>query len=362
MFVSRYLRRTTFAVFLACSDWLAAQSGAPQPAIEIWYGDEQKFGDLGHTQPLVNVLGSLTPGDAFADVLYRVNRGKYQQLVRGPDLHRLAMPGEFNIEIDRSRLKPGENTVEIRALTRLGKSIKKTVTLNYTTGNTWPLPFEVDFTQVDNLQDVVEVLDGKWELTDDGVRTAEPYYDRQLAFGDDSWQDYELDAELIIHAHFPPIEGRNRAGAPYLSHAHTSFNLRWGGHPDDGFSPRRDWQNLGSLVALRADLATPQEGSYWWMHFGKGVPGRQAKRSIMTPEERYDIKPNERVHYRMRCETVGESTTRYSTKLWREGDAEPTDWQLQFTDTSEPLATGGVVFVVHHSDATLCRVSVTELP
>lgn len=332
-----------------------------RPAILIWYGDRQRFGHKGHVQPLINVLGSIEPAEAVADMWYRVNGDRRRQLILGPDLHRLARPGDFNIEIDRASLKPGENVVQVHCRTVKGVDLNKEVIITYRPGTNWQLPYEVDFAKINSLQDAVEVIDGKWKLTANGVRTAVPYYDRQLAFGDNSWKDFELQAEIIFHRHFVDLQGRNRNGPPYLSHAHTSFNLRWGGHPDDGWVPRRDWQSLGSLVALRCDLAQANAGSYWWMHFGRPLPGKKAKRSVKIADKRYVIQLEKPYQYRMRVETIAEGQARYRTKVWRTGDDEPPKWQMEAIDESEAFANGGIVFVVHHSDVTLCKVRVEEL-
>ena len=331
------------------------------PEILLWYGDEQTFGQRGDTQPLINVLGSFSHPELVADVKYRLNGRRSNQVVLGPDLHRLANAGDFNLEIERSQLKSGENTIEISASSLLGRPIRKSVMINYTGGQRWQLPYEVDFSSLDRLQDAVEIIDGRWTLTEGGVRTAEPYYDRQLAFGDSRWTDFELHAEVLFHHHFVNVAGRNKGGPPYLSHAHASFNMRWAGHPDDGFFPRRDWMNLGSLVAVRRDLAQINKGSYWWMHFGKGLRGRHGKRSLSLAETRFPVAPETRWHYRIRVETIDKFQSRYSAKLWQDGHPEPADWQMQAVDESETVPAGSVVFVVHHSDVTLCRVRVDSL-
>jgi hypothetical protein len=339
----------------------ATRENKQLPQIHLWYGDRQRFGHLGNPQPLINVLGSIKSVGQVADAYFQLNEGRHQQMVFGGDLHRLARDGDFNIEIERSALKVGENTVRITARTPLGRDVTRELIIRYVGKFGCKPPIEVDFSKVENIQHVAEVIDGKWSLTEQGVRTAEPYYDRQLAFGDHSWKNVELRAEIIFHRHFVEFEGRNPHGPPYLSHAHTSFCLRWAGHPEDGFLPRRDWMNLGSLVALRCDLATPDQGSYWWMHFGRGIKGKPAKRSILAKEERFQIVPGERYRYRMRAETLSSEETRYSTKLWCAGDEEPDDWQLQAVDRSESVPSGSIVFVVHHSDVTLCRLRIESL-
>lgn len=331
------------------------------PKIHFWYGDEQTFGAVGESNPLINILGSISPASQAVNVWYRLNNEKARQLVMGPDLHRLARAGDFNVEVERSRLKPGKNAFQVTLHDLWGRKRVGEIVINYFSGNEWPLPYKVDFSKISNLQSAVDVIDGKWELTDDGVRTVEPYYDRTFAFGDDRWEDMELHAQLIFHRHFVDFKNRAPNGPPYLSHAHASFNMRWAGFPDDGTVPRRAWQSLGSLVALRCDLAQRNAGSYWWMHYGYARKGIKARRSEMMRDRRFQIELDERYHYRMRVETIEDGRARYSTKLWKDGSDESAEWQMVGEDNAETVASGSIVFVVHHSDVTLCQIEVRPL-
>ena len=363
------LAASLLAVFLAhagipsarADDVILPPKPAGPPSVNFWYGDEQTFGAVGNSNPLINVLGSISPASHAVNIFYQLNNEKPRQLVMGPDLHRLARDGDFNVEIERSRLKPGTNTFRITLHDLWGRKRVAELKIDFIAGNSWPLPYEVDFSEVTDLQSVVDVIDGKWRLTEDGVRTAEPYYDRTFAFGDGSWKDMELHAELIFHRLFVDFKDRARTGPPYLSHSHASFNMRWDGFPDDGKVPRRAWQSLGCLVALRCDLSESKAGSYWWMHYGLAKRGVKAKRSEMARDTRFPIIPENRYHYRMRAETMVDGNTRYSTRIWKDGDPEPQSWQMIGTDLAETVASGAIVFVVHHSDVTLCSVKVTKL-
>ncbi|MEM0925225.1 MAG: hypothetical protein AAGJ83_04235 [Planctomycetota bacterium] len=339
---------------------LPPKPNAP-PTVDFWYGEEQTFGALGDSNPLINILGSIRPASQAANIWYRLNNEKAQQMVIGPDLHRLARRGDFNIEIERNRLRSGSNTLRITLHDLWGRKRVADLKIEYVGDRKWPLPYQVDFSKVEKLQSVVDVIDGKWDLTELGARTAEPYYDRTFAFGDRHWKDMELHAELIFHRQFVDFEHRVHSGPPYLSHAHASFNLRWAGFPEDGTVPRRAWQSLGCLVALRCDLAQAKAGSYWWMHYGYARKEIKAKRSEMTRDTRFEITPDQRYHYRMRAETVADGRTRYSTRLWKDGEEEPAHWQMIGTDIAETVASGAIVFVVHHSDVTLCSIEVKEL-
>ncbi|MEL6107612.1 MAG: hypothetical protein AAFU85_16350, partial [Planctomycetota bacterium] len=239
-----------------CEDVVLPAKPNEPPKVDYWYGDSQTFGTVGHSNPLINILGSIRPASQAANIWYQLNNEKPKQLMIGPDLHRLARSGDFNVEIERTRLRPGPNRFRVTLHDLWGRRRVADLKIEFgeqEKSEQWPLPYRVDFTKVKNLQAVVDVIDGKWELTEQGVRTAEPYYDRTFAFGDGSWKDMELHAELIFHRHFVDHADRSRTGPPYLSHSHASFNLRWAGFPDDGTVPRRAWQSLGCLVALRRD-------------------------------------------------------------------------------------------------------------
>jgi hypothetical protein len=119
--------------------------------------------------------------------------------------------------------------------------------------------------------------------------------------------------------------------------------------------------SLGALIALRSDLATAERGAYWWMHFGRAISGRPAKRSVVDREQRFQIASGDHIHYCLRVETISDTQSRYSAKLWPDGETEPSDWQMQSVDRSEAFTSGSVIFVVHHSDVTLCRVRVESL-
>ena len=103
---------TLFIVLCSCEQ---DKTPLPEATINIWYGDEQPFGTLGHPQKQINILGNVQTNDSLSRVYYTLNDAtdKYP-LTLGSDLHRLAAKGDFNIEIDRDRLQKGANTVEIQ--------------------------------------------------------------------------------------------------------------------------------------------------------------------------------------------------------------------------------------------------------
>jgi hypothetical protein len=73
--------------------------------------------------------------------------------------------------------------------------------LNYAAGKTCPYSYTIDWSKVTNIQDVVQIIDGHWALTDDGVRTVRTGYDRLLGFGEmNAWTNLLGTVEITIHA------------------------------------------------------------------------------------------------------------------------------------------------------------------
>ena len=153
------------------------------PTIDVWYGTNQQFGQLGNAQQWVNILGNVSDPDGIASLTYTLNGGSVQPLSVGPDDRRLALPGDFNVEIDRADLNIGSNEVQITAVDNLGNANSQTVSVDYAE-NVWPLPYTIDWSSVNNIQDVAQIVDGKWTLEPGGVRISEVDYDRVLAIGD----------------------------------------------------------------------------------------------------------------------------------------------------------------------------------
>ena len=194
------------------------------PVIDVWYGSNQRFGDLGSPQQWVNILGNVSDPDGIASLTYSLNGGTQTSLSVGPDSRRLAFAGDFNVEIDRTDLLNGTNQLVITATDTLSNSHAETVTVEYASANVWPAPYSINWGSVTTIQDVLQVVDGKWSLVSGGVRTAEVDYDRVLAIGDLTWDDYEITVPITVHATDP-------TGFEWPSVAPGfGVTLRWTGH------------------------------------------------------------------------------------------------------------------------------------
>ncbi len=106
------------------------------PTIDVWYGDNQSFGDLGTPQRWINILGNVSDPDGTQSLRYSLNGGPLEFLDIGPNFTRLHNAGDFNVEIDYTTLNNGANSVEIVATDFLNQTSTRTVAVNYNAGTT----------------------------------------------------------------------------------------------------------------------------------------------------------------------------------------------------------------------------------
>ncbi len=323
--------------------------GFAQADIEFWYGQHQSFGKLGNPQKQVNILGTIGNYLENPCVWYVLNDGPSQRTISlGSDLHRLAKEGDFNVEIDRSELRLGKNTVKVGVETIEGVRSEKTVFIDYNEGNSWPLPYEVDWSQVERIQDVVDVIDGEWDLTSEGLRTRSPYYDRAFTLGDASWSDYEVSTSVKFHNFTEPSEG-----PPTYKVAHVAIAVRWPGHDSDEFQPNRKWYPLGATAEFR--LEKDYQNCRWRIFDGEIFYAEQGKavRNPILPEVWYKMKH--------RVETLSETRTLYSVKFWLSEEAEPEEWDFQAIEISDTKELGSACILAHNTDVTFGNVVVNPV-
>ena len=98
---------------------------------------------------------------------YTLNGNGPFPLSIGSDNLRLEKPGDFNVDIliTDPHLLEGDNTVVITARDNAGNQSQETVNVNYTSGNSWPLPYFIDWSSITTIEDIdnlVQVVDGNW--------------------------------------------------------------------------------------------------------------------------------------------------------------------------------------------------------
>jgi hypothetical protein len=279
--------------------------------IALWYGPVQHFGQLGKPQRWINVLGNLSDPEQVEAATFSINGGEQRPLALGGDLHRLAQAGDFNAELSWNEVEPGENTLTITVVTAAGNATTALVQLVIEKDQTWPLPYHLDFSKVKNLQDVVQIVDGLWHLEETGVRTAEPYYDRVLSMGDETWTNYQTTMRLTIHGFTP-----STSGPPTYNVTHFGVAMRWRGHHSDGLQPSRKWFPLGAQgeFLLKDNL----EDCQWRILFDgtKDKPHKYA-------DGRNTLVIGKPICIKTQVATLPEGCSRYRFKQWTDGQPEP---------------------------------------
>ncbi len=330
--------------FLALSVW----GDGSDLEIDLWYGDHQSFGHLGgHPQRFVNLLGDVTPASEIRSLWYRLNGTQLVPLSFREDRKRIAKNGDFNVEILRSLLKPGKNRVEIVATSKGGATFKKEAIIQYDPDpGKWPLPYSIDWSQVSRISDAAQVVDGEWELTPAGVRTVHRYYDRVLAFGDASWENYEVSTSVIIHALTAPKTGPNATNV-----THVAIATRWPGHDPDGNQPTVKWHPLGATAEFR--LGGDLQNCRWRIFDGQ-------RAYHVESDRRRQLKFETPYRMKHRVETLADGRTWYRVKLWAALDDEPAEWDFERFEPND-MESGSALLLAHHSDVTFGNVEVVPV-
>lgn len=315
--------------------------------VDLWYGDHQTFGRLGHSQRWINILGRVSPASNIKSLSYSLNGSDLLPLSFKADMKRIAEDGDFNIEIARALLLIGDNRVEIVAEDNDGSAIRRVATIEYVnTKKSWPIPYTIDWSKVDRIDDAVQVVDGLWTLTDHGVRSVGRYYDRILAFGDATWRNYEVTTSIIFHALTPPNSGPNNTGV-----SHAAIAVRWPGHDDDGLQPRVKWYPLGATAEFRIGSGLQQ--CRWRIFDGK-------REFYVESDRRRTIKLGDTYRMKHRVETLEDGRSHNRAKLWLASEPEPGDWDIERFESGD-LPGGSALLIAHHTDVTFGNVSVVPV-
>jgi hypothetical protein len=316
----------------------AVASFGQGPIIEVWYGDSQKFGHLGNPQNWVNILGNVSDPDGIKQINYSLNGRDEVVLSIGPDGRRLQRKGDFNIDLSSADLINGVNELLITAIDSLDETSNATVSVEYTEGEYWENNYQFQWDTVSNIQNVVQVVDGKWELTANGIRTVETGYDRLIAIGDTSWTNYQIEIPITVHDIEAPISefGGNDFGLGLI--------LRWTGHTDSppataGWQPKSGYLPLGEI------------GWFNWPE--SNISNTQLNFLNTTSENRnpFTVENGKTYIFKFQVVTTPFVGHSYKMKVWEDGTTEPMDWFLENTRDYTELSFGSLLFVAHHVDA-----------
>ncbi len=330
-----------------------SQDDHPPLSIDIWYGQQQEFGHMGLTQKWINILGNVHAENGIKELSCELNDTIGKDLTVGSDVHRLAGQGDFNIDFAVSYFHEGNNQLKIFVLDSAGHSITETVQINVYKGSSWPLPYSIHWSDVENIQDVVQVIDGNWEITRDGVHNLDTYYDRVISFGDTSWQNYEVATTVIFHDFTPPTKG-----PPTYNVSHAAIASRWPGHDVDHLQPHRKWFPLGATSEFR--LTTGLDSCRWRIFDGP-KPDSIKFHVEQSPEEYRSMQLNTKYGMKHRVESLGEGKTLYRVKLWPYSEPEPEQWDFEGREPGENLFSGGALLIAHNTSVTFGDIDVIPL-
>ena len=321
----------------APGDSQTSAAGVP-PLINVWYGSSQVFGHLGDPQRRISILGRVSDGNGVKSLKYSLNGDAQQSLSVGPDGRRLASKGDFNIELNRNNLYPGINKVVIVAQDTQGNQSAQTVTLQYEPDNVWPVRYAIDWSEISDIQQVAQVVDGLWELTPEGIRTKIRGYDRLVAIGDMIWSDYEVTVPVTVHS-------RGSSGSPGVG-----ILMRWKGHTDNpvsGWQPKSGWYPLGALGWYR-----------WYDSGGKRFHIYGNHKRLLDSTNSKKLKLNVPYVLKMRVETKPGKGGFYRLKMWRADEPEPSGWDLKGQEALNDPQTGSFLLLAHQTDVTFGDVQV----
>jgi hypothetical protein len=335
-----------FSAELVSPPPIASKTGKKKNQILVpWYGNIQYFGTPGLAQRWINILGHVEPQTAITSLTYSLNRGPERQLNIGPDSRRLSRSGDFNIDIETDKLQPGTNIVQLSAQAKDGSLSQLDISIQYRKKK-WPLPYKVEWQAVKNIQKAVQVVDGLWQLTDQGLRTS-PHrigYDRSFSIGDSDWSSFEVQFPLTVHridhdAYESPESVK--PGFGIISH--------WSGHTD---SPVR---------CIQPHCGWLPSGAQNWYFFGKNdwsglniITEPLPSQSAVLP---YNIIPGTTYILRARVEKKPFRNL-YFMKLWKQSEPEPVKWSLRRSDDAKNIDHGGLLIVAHHVDMTIGDIEV----
>lgn len=339
--------------------------------IDLWYASTDvsgegggrrprlRFGDPGIAQDVVNVLGSVRRPRGLDSLCYSLGGGRRTPLPTGPSAFRLHRPGDFNIELPVSQLRAGENELMFFEVDRRGGELRSSAVIDYTGSQAWPIPYRAQLADSNRpIGSLVQVVDGRWLCTRDGIRPAVPAYDRVVAVGDRTWRNVDL---VVTFRVADVARGRRVYGFPCYGRG-IGFGSGWRGHTDwHDIYPRRGYLPAANLL--------------WLMCDGNGTePFYLQSCAEATPLARLsqqDVPFSLGAWYRarLRFESQAPSSSspgratlerpnRHRAKLWRARDPEPADWQLDAAGNPDEFDSGSFVIVAHNTVPVISEIAV----
>jgi hypothetical protein len=348
----------------------------PAPVINVWYGTTQRFGEFGNPQGQIGILGHIgnlanpddpvNPTHYTTSLSYIYDGGDSVTLSMGPDGRRLQDPGDFVVELFDAELVPDAWVVitarNVDPVTGLFSETSEGVRVLYQRTNRTPLPYTIStWPNTTSLYTKAQAVDGYWYRTGSNVRTGFMGYDRLLAIGDMSWQDYEVTADIkpigIDTANCGPEADLNYDEyycGPTSGSPGVGLILRWQGHTDNPISnwqPKSGWLPLGAIGWYRWYRPDGASGSVRIYH--------DEDTSVFAPDSTMGF--GQFYTFKMRVETLADGSPQYRLKVWPKDTTEPSNWNVTSIGEATDPRSGSVVLFAHHVDIEVGEVTVTSL-
>lgn len=323
--------------------------------VRFYGGTRPEFGRSGLAQRWVNICGSVSGGSGALRAEARLNGGAPVPLSLGPDTCRLPGDGEFNAELALADLRVGLNALEVRAEDSAGVRRSGMADFLFEPLAAPPPPvLDLAAGECPTIYDFGQPVDGDWYLGEDGARCGGMGYDRLMAFGDLSWTDYELLAEVVVHGFHEEHPGYPEAMGPGVG-----FLNRWTGHREDGNQPSVEWRPCGVLGWYRYGRDKADTVRDYRLCLSAGDTSAPGLSGLLCEDASgFRIEPGVPHFFRMRVKGRAKGPARHSLKAWASGTPEPAAWNLEAAGLACENSGGGILFVCHHADASLRSLQV----
>jgi hypothetical protein len=207
------------------------------------------------------------------------------------------------------------------------------------------LPCTIDWSKVSKIQDVAQIVDGKWVIQPDGtLRSLQVGYDRLVAIGDMSWTNYQVTVPITFHAKRSTDFG-------------TGVVTGWQGHTECG-------GQSGCVTGSQPRTGHPFFGLAWWInHFYDNVDVEEIYANspsyfedpLINVPKVYALGTPYMLKFRVKRNSP--SGTHYSLKIWPVGSQEPSTWDLEVDDSDTTL--GSIVLGSYMGDVSYGTVTIT---
>ncbi len=323
---------------------MVTATSSTAPIIDVWHSTNQNFGHVGRAQEWINIVGNVSdpngPTSSLA-LTYSLNGGPSVPLSIGSDGFRLQETGDFNADIDADDFVVGNNTVKLTAIDQDSEVTTKNVSVNYSPGVTWPLPYSIDWTQATTTSEILnlaQVVDGKWRIDSaqaDSVRIIEPGYDRLLAIGDmSSWENYEVETQITI-TNFT----HTNSAAVGLAHG-------WRGHSTESSVTNQPLTGapMGALAWYRVRPAVGPER----LEISNWIGTSEIR--LAVDDSGFTLVPGVTYNFRSRTQAVTGGVL-YTLKVWEDGQPESSGSLIQALN-NPPQPIGSLLFVAYRANVT----------